>query len=89
MIEIKKFSAEWCGPCRMLKTTFVKLEESLGNSVNFSYIDVDEQSDIAGQYSVRSVPTVVIEKDGVEVQRVVGAQSEMTYTNIVNGLLNG
>ena len=87
MVEIKKFEADWCGPCRMLKTTFQKLEGKFGNSVKFSYINVDEQSDLAGQYGVRSIPFVVVEKDGEVVQSVVGAQSEMTYENILNGLL--
>ena len=87
MVEIKKFEADWCGPCRMLKPTFQKLEGKFGNSVKFSYINVDEQSDLAGQYGVRSIPFVVVEKDGEVVQSVVGAQSEMTYENILNGLL--
>ena len=87
MVEIKKFEADWCGPCRMLKPTFQKLEGKFGNSVKFSYINVDEQSDLAGQYGVRSIPFVVVEKDGEVVQSVVGAQSEMTYENILKGLL--
>jgi thioredoxin 1 len=87
MIEIKKFEADWCGPCRMLKPTFEKLQESFGNSVKFSYINVDENQDEASKYSVRSIPMVVIEKDGVEVQRMVGAQSELTYKNALNEVL--
>jgi thioredoxin len=87
MIEIKKFEADWCGPCRMLKPTFEKLEESFGNSVKFSYINVDENQDEAAKYSVRSIPMVVIEKDGVEVQRMVGAQSELAYKNALNEVL--
>ena len=87
MIEIKKFEADWCGPCRMLKPTFEKLEESFGNSVKFSYINVDENQDEASKYSVRSIPMVVIEKDGVEVQRMVGAQSELAYKNALNEVL--
>jgi thioredoxin 1 len=87
MIEIKKFEADWCGPCRMLKPTFQKLEGEFGNSVKFSYINVDEQQELANQYGVRSIPFVVVEKDGEVVQSVVGAQSEMTYSNILKGLL--
>lgn len=86
MIEIKKFEADWCGPCRMLKPTFTKLEEKFGNSVKFSYINVDENQEESEKYSIRNIPLVVIEKDGVEVQRVVGAQSELTYENILNKL---
>ena len=87
MIEIKKFEADWCGPCRMLKPTFQKLEESFGNSVKFSYINVDESQDEAAKYSIRSIPAVVIVKDGAEVNRLVGVQSEMAYSNALNELL--
>lgn len=87
MIELKKFEADWCGPCRMLKPTFQKLEESFGNSVKFSYINVDESQDEAAKYSIRSIPAVVIVKDGVEVNRLVGVQSEMAYSNALNELL--
>lgn len=86
MIEIKKFEADWCGPCRMLKPTFTKLKEKFGSSVKFSYINVDENEEESKKYSIRNIPLVVIEKDGVEVQRVVGAQSELTYENILNKL---
>lgn len=87
MIEIKKFEADWCGPCRMLKPTFQKLEESFGNSIKFSYINVDESQDEAAKYSIRSIPAVVIVKDGAEVNRLVGVQSEMAYSNALNELL--
>lgn len=87
MVEIKKFEADWCGPCRMLKPTFTKLEEKLGDSVKFSYINVDEQQELAQQYGVRNIPLVVIEKNGEEVDRLVGVQSELTYENSLNSLL--
>lgn len=87
MIEIKKFEADWCGPCRMLKPTFTKLEEKFGSSVKFSYINVDENQEVSAQYGVRNIPLVVIEKDGGEVQRLVGAQSELAYENILKSLV--
>jgi len=87
MVEIKKFEADWCGPCRMLKPTFEKLEESFGNSVKFSYINVDEHQEESAKYNVRSIPVVVIEKNGTEVQRLQGAQSELAYNNAINDIL--
>lgn len=84
MIEIKKFEADWCGPCRMLKPVFQQLESKYGNSVKFSYIDVDKNNEIAQKYSVRGIPLVVIEKDGREVGRFSGVQSEKTYENSLN-----
>lgn len=81
MIEIKKFEADWCGPCKRLKPVFENLEKKVDSNVKISYIDVDEMKDIATQYGVRSIPTVVFEKNGQEVKRILGAQSELTYLN--------
>ena len=64
MLEVKKFEAQWCGPCKALKPIFENVSNKFGNEVNFSYIDIDEQFEIAQQYHVRSVPTVIIEKNG-------------------------
>ena len=84
MLEVKKFEADWCGPCKALKPILENVSNKFGNTVNFSYINIDEQFEVAQKYHVRSVPTVVIEKDGVEVNRFVGVQSELAYTNSIN-----
>ena len=84
MIEVKKFEASWCGPCKALKPIFENVSKKFGNDVNFSYIDTDEQFELAQKYHVRSIPTVIVEKDGQEVQRFVGVQSELAYTNSIN-----
>ena len=56
------------------------------NDVSFKDINIDEQFEVAQKYYVRSVPTVIIERDGVEVQRFAGLQSEMAYSNALNEL---
>ena len=43
MIQVKKFEAKWCGPCKALKPIFENVSNKFGNNVNFSYIDIDEQ----------------------------------------------
>jgi thioredoxin len=83
MITVKKFSATWCGPCRMLAPMFEDVKVGYNNVV-FENIDVDEQFETAAKYGVRSVPLVVIEVDGNEVQRFSGVQSVMTYKNAIN-----
>ena len=83
MIEVKKFHAVWCGPCRALSPVFESIKKKF-DSVRFEEIDVDENYQQAEKYFIRSVPTVVIVKDGVEVDRFTGLQSEMTYTNTIN-----
>lgn len=82
MVTVKKFSATWCGPCRMLAPMFEEVKQGL-SGVRFENIDIDEQFEVASKYGVRSVPTVIVEKNGVEVQRLVGVQSVPTYKSII------
>jgi len=84
MLEVKKLEAPWCGPCKALKPILENVSNKFGNTVNFSYINIDEQFEVAQKYHVRTVPTVIIEKNGAEVQRFVGVQSELAYTNSIN-----
>lgn len=86
MITVKKFEADWCGPCKALKPVFESLKGKVDSSVNISYIDVDRQQEEAVKYGVRSVPTVVIEQNGQEVKRLVGVQAESTYLKEINSL---
>ena len=70
MKTMKYFSATWCGPCQTFKPIMNEIK-SEGHYVEF--IDIDNLVDLAQQYNIRSVPTVVIEENGVEVDRVIGA----------------
>jgi thioredoxin 1 len=83
MIEVKKFSAAWCGPCKVLAPIMENVKSKFDN-IKFENIDVDSQFEIASKYSIRSVPTVIVEKDGKEIGRFTGVQSEMAYVNALN-----
>ena len=85
MLEVKKFYGTWCGPCKALAPTIEKLKQA-HTDVRFEDIDVDVDFEAASKYGVRSIPLVVIEKDGKEVQRFSGLQSEMAYNNAINEL---
>ena len=73
MKTAKYFSATWCGPCQTFKPIMNEIK-SEGHYVEF--IDVDENNELASKYGIRSVPTVVVEEGGVEVDRVVGMQTK-------------
>jgi thioredoxin 1 len=66
-----KFGAEWCGPCKIMEKLFSKLEGEF-NSIKFMVLDVDNVPEITKQFKIRSVPTILILKDGMEVQRISG-----------------
>lgn len=85
MLKVLKFSADWCGPCRMLQPTFEKVSNDFSD-VNFVTIDIDEEQDRASEYKIRAVPTIVFEKDGKEVDRLVGLVSEDIIRKTIEGL---
>lgn len=69
------FWAEWCGPCRLLKPVVENLEKQADGKFKVCKVDVDENQDLAHNYSIASIPTVLIFKDGAPVKRVSGLQS--------------
>ena len=67
------FSAEWCGPCRMIGPAVEQIATELEGKARVVTIDVDEHSDIAGRYGIMSIPALLVFKGGHEVDRMVGA----------------
>ena len=76
-VSILQFSASWCGPCKVLKPIMEKLSDEFKDKANFYYADIDEKAiNSASSAAVRGVPTVVVYKKGVEVDRKVGGLPE-------------
>jgi thioredoxin 1 len=72
-VTLKDFHADWCGPCKTQDPIVEDLEEDLGERLSVEKIDVDENQDIANEYQVRSIPTIVIEgEDGSVVEKFIG-----------------
>lgn len=80
------FWADWCGPCRAVAPLIDALDERYENLV-VGKINVDEEAELAEEYRVSSIPTVVFFKDGVVVERMVGAHQEEDYQNIIEAYL--
>ena len=68
MKKVLRFTASWCGPCKVLATTL----EDVKTSIPIEVIDIDEKQDIAIEYGVRGVPTLVMLDENVEVKRQSG-----------------
>ena len=71
-VTLKDFYADWCGPCKTQDPILEEIVEDWGERVEFEKIDVDENQDVANEYQVRSIPTVVVENDDGVVERFVG-----------------
>ncbi|PYZ02979.1 thiol reductase thioredoxin [Halogeometricum sp. wsp3] len=70
-VTLKDFYADWCGPCKTQDPILDDLEEEWAD-VEFEKINVDEEQDVANEYQVRSLPTLIIENDDGIVERFVG-----------------
>lgn len=67
-----KFGAVWCAPCKALEPKLAKIEAEFPD-ISFYSVSVDDNPGLAKQYKIRSVPTVILLKDGQEVNRIAGA----------------
>ena len=74
------FTAAWCGPCRQLGP----IMNEVANEVPVRKVDVDNEPNIAQQYGVRSVPTIVLVENGNEKERLVGVQPKSSYIQLYN-----
>lgn len=77
------FWAPWCGPCRMAEPVLEELSEEYKDKAIFAKINVDEQPQSPDKYSVRSIPTTILIKDGEEVGRQVGFAGKSGFEDLV------
>lgn len=82
-VVVVDFFATWCGPCRMLTPILEELEEEL-KDVKFVKIDIDEAEDIAADYDIMSVPTLLLFKNGDVVSTCVGSTSKSRVIDWIN-----
>jgi thioredoxin 1 len=77
-----QFSATWCGPCKMLTSTVERIENEYPN-INFVKVDVDQNRDLALEYSVRGIPKIVVLDNGSILTEAVGAKTEQQIKEIL------
>jgi|SRR3972149_8492753 len=84
---IVDFWAPWCGPCRTVGPIIDELAKEFAGKVIIGKINVDENSQIAGEYGVMSIPSVIFFKNGQPIRTMVGAQSKENYKQEIEALL--
>lgn len=83
MIKVKRFTAEWCSPCRALAPIIEEIKTE-NPDVTFETIDVDENPDVVSEYGIRGIPVVIVQNDGIETSRFVGVQPKNVYESAIN-----
>ena len=90
MIEVIKFGAEWCGPCKMYEPILENLKEKYDAKtpadVSIMSIDIDENPDMASKYSIRNIPTTLFMKEGNVVLKKVGVIQAPEFEDIIKTL---
>ena len=86
-VSLVDFWAPWCGPCRMIAPVIEELAEAYEGKANICKVNTDEQQDLAVKFGVRSIPTILIMKDGEIAETMVGAASKEAFAEKINSLL--
>ena len=79
------FWAEWCGPCKMIGPSLEEIANELGDKIKIAKLNIDENPELAAQFGVRSIPTLMIFKGGEVADMKVGAAPKTVLSNWING----
>lgn len=77
------FWASWCGPCRMVAPIMEELADDFSGKVQIAKVNVDEQGELAAQYRIMSIPTVLVFKNGELAEKIVGARAKEEFAEII------
>lgn len=86
-VVIADFSATWCGPCKMLAPVLEQVASQFEGKCKFVNVDVDESSDLAQRFGIMAVPTVIVFKDGQQVNAFSGYQGQPQVVAFVENVL--
>ena len=78
------FWAEWCGPCKAISPTINEIANDYNGKVKVGKVNVDTNQNTAGKYGIRSIPSLLIFKDGSIVNQIVGSVQKESITKLLN-----
>ena len=82
------FWAEWCGPCKQIGPSLEEIANELGSKVKIAKLNIDENPELAAQFGVRSIPTLMIFKGGEVADMKVGALPKTALSSWIGGAVN-
>ena len=82
-VVLVDFWAPWCGPCKMQTPILEKVIETVGDKAVIAKVNVDENPELAAKYGIRSIPTIILLKDGESKQQLVGLQQEAALVSAI------
>ncbi len=86
-VTLVDFNADWCAPCKAQEPIIKKLVDTYQNRASIIEINIDDHRTLATKYMVQSIPTLILFKDGKEIKRFVGLQSETAIAKSLDAAL--
>jgi thioredoxin 1 len=83
-VVLVDFWADWCMPCKMMAPILNEVAEATDGTAIIFKLNVDEQQQVAAQFGIRSIPTMILFKDGKEVERIIGVKSKEAVMASIN-----
>jgi thioredoxin 1 len=86
-VVLVDFWAPWCGPCKMQTPILEKVAAEIGDKAVIAKVNVDESPELAAKYGIRSIPTLILLKDGENIQQMVGLQQQPALVSAITAQL--
>jgi len=83
-VVLVDFWASWCMPCKMMAPILNEVAEATEETVSIYKLNVDEQQEVAARYGIRNIPTMILFKDGKEVERIIGVKPKDYIISSIN-----